>query len=106
MSLYGLLDEFQRRILVPRLGDKGFHHLAFVIPSAPKVMRLAMIFTKTSSRCQRQGVKARILFHQNRTVLWQMSIPRSVSRSLTLRSDRGYCTYIMTTSPTISGDEL
>jgi hypothetical protein len=36
-------------------------------------------------------------FHQNRTVSWLMSIPRSASRSSTLRSDSGYRTYIITT---------
>src|SRR5271157_3705347 len=35
--------------------------------------------------------------HQNRTVSWLMSIPRSASRSSTLRSDSGYLTYIITT---------
>ena len=29
-------------------------------------------------------------FHQNRTVSWLMSIPRSAKRSSTLRSDSGY----------------
>src|SRR5208283_1749157 len=32
-------------------------------------------------------------FHQNRTVSWLMSIPRSARRSSTLRSDSGYLTY-------------
>src|SRR5580704_264120 len=36
-------------------------------------------------------------FHQNRTVSWLMSIPRSANRSSTLRSDSGYRTYIITT---------
>src|SRR5208337_4886981 len=35
-------------------------------------------------------------FHQNRTVSWLMSIPRSARRSST-RSDSGYLTYIITT---------
>ena len=34
--------------------------------------------------------------HQNRTVSWLMSIPRSAKRSSTLRSDSGYFTYIST----------
>ena len=37
-------------------------------------------------------------FHHNRTVSWQMSIPRSNSRSSTFRSDSGKRTYIITTS--------
>src|SRR5271169_2082224 len=36
-------------------------------------------------------------FHQNRTVSWLISMPRSANRSSTLRSDKGYLTYIMTT---------
>ncbi len=81
-----------------------------------------MIFTTISSRCQRQWVKDRIAsprrlrisaanigpnrFHQNRTVSWQMSIPRSASRSSTFLSDSGNFTYIITTSRLISGEEL
>jgi len=45
------------------------------------------------------------LVHHSRTVSWQMSIPRSNSRSSTLRSDSGYLMYIMTTSRITSGDE-
>ena len=36
---------------------------------------------------------------------WQMSMPRSKSRSSTLGSDSGYLTYIMTTSRITSGEE-
>jgi hypothetical protein len=46
------------------------------------------------------------LFHQNRTVSWQMSIPRSNRRSSTLRKLSGNRTYIITTSRMTSGDEL
>ena len=45
-------------------------------------------------------------FHQNRTVSWLMSIPRSARRSSTLRSDRGYLTYIITTRRMTSGELL
>src|SRR5271169_4321580 len=45
-------------------------------------------------------------FHQNRTVSWLMSIPRSASRSSTLRSDSGYLTYIITTRRITSGELL
>ena len=45
-------------------------------------------------------------FHRNRTVSWQMSIPRSASRSSTFLSDTGYLTYTITTSRITSGDEL
>jgi hypothetical protein len=42
-------------------------------------------------------------FHQNRMVSWLTSIPRSSSRSSTLRRDNGNRTYIITASRTISG---
>ena len=45
-------------------------------------------------------------FHQNRTVSWLMSIPRSASKSSTLRSDSGYLTYIITTRRMTSGELL
>ena len=45
-------------------------------------------------------------FHQNRTVSWLMSIPRSASRSSTLRSESGYLTYIITTKRMTSGELL
>ena len=44
--------------------------------------------------------------HQNRTVSWLMSIPRSAKRSSTLRSDSGYLTYIITTRRMTSGELL
>jgi hypothetical protein len=44
------------------------------------------------------------LFHQKRTVSWQISIPRSDSRSSTFLSDRGYFTYIITTRRITSGE--
>ena len=46
------------------------------------------------------------LFHQNRTVSWLMSIPRSDKRSSTLRSDSGYFTYNITARRIISGELL
>ena len=44
--------------------------------------------------------------HQNHTVSWLISMPRSWSRSSTLRSDSGNLTYIRTTSRITSGEEL
>src|SRR3546814_3637124 len=43
--------------------------------------------------------------HHSRTVSWQMSIPRSNSRSSTFRSDSGYFTYIITTRRITSRSE-
>jgi hypothetical protein len=73
----------------------------------------------TSSMCHRQFEYDRIcctrfrrisaanigpnLFHQYRTVSWLMSMPRSCSRSSTLRSESGNRTYIMTARRMISG---
>jgi len=44
--------------------------------------------------------------HHIRTVSWQMSMPRSNSRSSTLRELSGKRTYISTTRRITSGDEL
>lgn len=41
--------------------------------------------------------------HQNRIVSWQMSMPRSWSRSSTVRSDRRNRMYIITARRMISG---
>ncbi len=46
------------------------------------------------------------LFHQNRTVSWLISMPRSCSRSSALRRDSGYRMYNITASRMISGDVL
>ena len=45
-------------------------------------------------------------FHQRRTVSWLMSTPHLCGRSSTLRSDRGYLTYIITARRMTSGDVL
>ena len=45
-------------------------------------------------------------FHHIRAVSWQMSMPRSNSRSSTFRNDSGNRTYIITTKRITSGDEL
>jgi hypothetical protein len=45
-------------------------------------------------------------FHQNRTLSWLASIPRSAKRSSTLRSDNRYRTYIITTRRMTSGELL
>ena len=85
----------------------------------PEVILSPLIFTKTSSRCQCQFEYDRIrltrflrisatnigpnLFHQNRTVSWLISIPRSCKRSSTLRSDSGNRTYSITARRITSG---
>ena len=79
-------------------------------------------FHKTSSKCHRHWGKWRRSatrffrisaadigpnrFHQNRTVSWLMSIPRSAKKSSTFRSDSGYRTYIITTRRITSGELL
>jgi len=45
-------------------------------------------------------------FHQNRTVSWQMSIPRSNRRPSTFRSGSGSRTYISTTGRMTLGGKL
>jgi hypothetical protein len=59
--------------------------------------------TVLSDLCREHRAKR---FHQNRIVSGLMSIPRSASRSSTLRSDRGYRTYIITTRRITSGELL
>ena len=44
-------------------------------------------------------------FHQKRTVSWQISMPRSASRSSTFRSDYPYLTYLINTRRITFGDE-
>src|ERR1019366_8382724 len=44
MAFQRFLDEFQRRGLVPFLGDKGFQDLALVIDGAPEIAHLAVDF--------------------------------------------------------------
>ena len=46
------------------------------------------------------------LFHLMRTVSWQMSMPRSASRSSTFRNDSKKRTHIITTRRITSGKEL
>src|SRR5271165_3672610 len=120
--LHDPLEKVQRRSLVPLRGDHRFQNLAFVIGSPPEIAELPLIFTKTSSKCQRHWGKRRMFatrlfrisaanigpnrFHQNRIVSWLMSIPRSARRSSTLRSDSGYLTYIITTRRITSGELL
>ena len=45
-------------------------------------------------------------FDQNRTVSWHTSMPRSNSRSATLRRHKGKRTYISTTRRMTAGDEF
>ena len=76
----------------------------FVVDGSPELVPIAVDLFKTSSSCQRQWLdikpetqRFRISvanigpnrFHQNRTVSWLISIPRSCRRSSTLRSDSG-----------------
>ena len=129
VTLQCLLQKHKSRSFVPFFGDVGFQDFALVIHGSPQVMPLAVDVgyatlrdTNTSSRCHRQCRKPRIReqrrrrisaanigpnrFHQNRTVSWQMSMPRSNSKSSTFLSDSGNRTYIMTTSRITSGEEL
>lgn len=95
-------EEFQIRRLVTLLRDIGFNYFAFMIDSAPKVMRLP------------SALRLRILFAKyelnlsahRRTLSWQASIPRSCRRSSTLRKESGNRTYISTPHWIISVDVL
>ena len=93
-----------------------------MVDHPPEITELAVDLHEALSKCQRNWMKprtsaARLLqisapnigpnrFHQNRTVSWLMSIPRSASKSSTLCSDSGYRTYIITTRRMASGELL
>ena len=102
--------------------DERFEDFALVINRTPQIMALAVDLdediiempaplAKTGmreTRCLRilaanSGSKR---FHHNRIVSWQMSIPRSNSRSSTLRRDSGNRTDTNTTNRITTGDEL
>ena len=122
VTLECLLYEGQRCLLVARPADKALQDLTFLIDRTLQVTISPFSFTYTSSRCQRQWRNPRMrltrlrrtspanigrnLFHHSRTVSWQMSIPRSNSRSSTLLRRSGKRTYISTTSRITSGEEL
>lgn len=122
MALEGLAHEGEGGSLGPRVGDVAFQNLAFMAHRAPEVDHLAVQLhvhlaempaqclkpRMRLTRCRRMSV-ANIgpkRFHQSRTVSWQTSIPRSKSRSSTLRNDSGNRTYNITASRMISGEEL
>jgi hypothetical protein len=108
--------------LSPRTQRHRLQHLAFVIDGAPKVVELAVDLHKhliqmpaslrigahvrDASLTDLGGEHRPNWFHQNRTVSWLMSIPRSAKRSSTFRSDSGYLTYIITTRRMTSGELL
>ena len=87
----------------------------------PGQLSVEINITYISSRCQRQCRKPRMrltrwrrmsaanigpsLFHYSPTVSWQMSMPRSNSKSSTFRRLSGKRTYIMTTRRITSGEE-
>src|SRR5580704_12754061 len=120
--LHDPLQKLQRRSLVTLRGDHRLQNLAFVIHSPPEIAELAVDLHKDPSKCHRHRGKPRMFatrlfrisaanigpnrFHQNRTVSWLMSIPRSAKRSSTLRSDSGYLTYIITTRRMTIGELL
>ena len=112
----------------------AFENLTLVIDGPPKVMSLTIDLhdhllghasmpcrATPSSRCQRHLLdrmpetrRFRISaanngpnrFHQNRTVSWLISMPRSCSRSSTCRNDSGNRIYSITVRRMISGEVL
>src|SRR3984957_12079599 len=109
--LHDPLEKLQRRGLVPPRGDHSLQHLAFMVDGAPKIAELAVDFHKhliqvpaplrigahvrDSSLANLGGEHWAKPVPQNRTVPWLISMPRSASKSSTLRSDRGNRTYII-----------
>ena len=111
-------EEFQGSPLVPSLGDEALQHLAFVIDSPPEVVPLAvdpdehlvevpLPIARFPPWIRRFRISAAKIgpdrCHQKRTVSWQISMPRSCSRSSTFRSDGGKRMYIITARRMISG---
>ena len=60
------------------------------------------------TRCRRTSAanSGPNLFHHSRTVSWQITMPRSASRSSTFRKLSGKRTYIITIRRITSGEEL
>jgi hypothetical protein len=112
-ALHCFSEEFQCCTTIPALGDVTFKHLALVIYGAPQVVRFTVDLHKNFVQMPLPiRMSAKVLnaanngpkrFHQNRTVSWLISIPRSCRRSSTFRSDRGYRTYIITARRMIAG---
>ena len=71
----------------------------------PSPLRIAA-HVRDTSLADLGGEHRTARFHQNLTVSWLMSIPRSAKRSSTFRSDSGYRTYIITTRRMTSGELL
>ena len=121
MAFHHFIQELQESGFIAGSGGKGFQNLALMIHSPPQIMLLAVDLHKhlvevPPPNGYRPAVNALTSdfsgehrpdrFHQKRTVSWQMSIPRSASRSSTFLSDRGYLTYIITTRRITSGELL
>ena len=103
--LHDPLQKPQRRSLVPLRGDHRFQDLAFVIDGPPEIAELAVDLHKDLIQMPTPLGKPRMFatrlfrisaanigpnrFHQNRTVSWLMSIPRSAKRSSTLAATAG-----------------
>jgi len=118
MALQGFLQKRHSRSFVPLSRHVALKNLTFVIDGAPKVMLLPVDLYEhlvevpapvTDSAHRLHSLASDIgpnRFHQNLTVSWQMSIPRSNSRSSTFRRLSGNRTYIITTRRITSGEEL
>jgi hypothetical protein len=120
--LHNALQKLHRGSLVSLGRDDRFQNLAFVINRPQEIAELAIdlhedliqVPTPLSEAAHVRyapfsdlgGEHRPKRFHKKRTVSWLMSIPRSASRSSTLRSDSGYLTYIITTSRMTSGELL
>ena len=121
--LHDPLKKLQRCGFVSLRGDHSLQDLALMVDCAPQIAELTVDLhehliqvpapLRDTRACLRrvayESPRANIgpnRFHQNRTVSWLMSIPRSANRSSTLRSDNGYRTYIITTRRMTSGELL
>ena len=120
---HGFSHELQFRSFVSCLRDEGLQDFALMVDGTPQIVGLPRIFTKTSSKCHSAIAVTASLVQigvcgswwakcmpkrsvTGWTASWQISIPRSLSRSSILRSDNRNRTYIITASWMISGDVL
>ena len=122
VAFHNFLKKFQSYLAVPALSYIEFQHLAFVINGPPKIVQPPAdlhehLVQMPSPRCpgphsinplppefsRKQRAEP---FHQNRTVLWLISMPRSCNGSSTLQNESGKRIYIITARRMISCDVL
>ena len=122
MALHRAFYKLECGLAIAPLAGKDLKHFAFAIYGAPQLVYFAADPNENLIQMPTHWIWVRIeddrfflifaanvgpnRFHQARTVWWQMSIPRSWSKSSTCRNDSGKRTYIITARRITSGDVL